>query len=119
MRTLTLVLPLPPNVANARGSWVTKRRAVNDWKGRAIVMERGLRGRHRPMQRATLSAVMYVGGGRMDDDNCVSRLKPAIDLLRERGLIVDDRRPYLTLVGIPEQRTTTPRRVELTLVEVA
>lgn len=82
-------------------------------------MERGLRGRHRPMQRATLSAVMYVGGNRRDDDNAVASLKPLLDLLIERGLIVDDKRPYLTLEGIPEQRTSTPRRVELTLTEVA
>lgn len=120
MSTVRLTLPLPPNVANGRfmGHWSARCRQLGQWKERAVVLGTGIRGRHRPMQRATLSVVMYVGGGRMDDDNAVARLKPAIDLLKERGLIVDDRRPYLTLLGIPEQRTSSPRRVELTLTEV-
>lgn len=119
MRTVTLTLPLPLNLANSRMHWAAKRRAHHAWKARAIVMERGLRGRHRPMQRAAASVVLYVGGHRLDDDNATACTKWVWDLLIERGLIVDDRRPHLTLLGIPEQRTSAPRRVELTLTEVA
>lgn len=119
MRTVTLVLPLPPNVANARGHWAARRKVAGDWELLALATERKIRGRHEPMQRATCSAVFYVGRWVMDDDNCTARLKVALDLIRRRGLIVDDKRPHLTLEGIPEQRTTTPRRIELTLREVA
>jgi hypothetical protein len=118
-RTLTLTFPMPVNLANARMHWAVKHRRHQEWKTRAIVMERGLRGRHRPMDRVRVSALMYVGGGPMDDDNATARLKWCLDLLKERGLIVDDKRPHLTLTGIPEQRQGTPKRVVLTLEEVA
>lgn len=114
--TLTVVLPLPPNLANWRAHWAKKVRVHNEWKERAIAESRELRGRRprRPFERVTVSAVLYVGC-RMDDDNAVSRLKWCLDLLKERGLIVDDKRPHLELEGIPEQRTGSKRRVELTL----
>lgn len=118
-RALTLTFPMPVNLANARMHWAAKLRKHNEWKTRAIVGERGLRGRHRVMQRVHVSAVMYVGGDRMDDDNATARLKWCLDLLKERGLIVDDKRPFLTLTGIPEQRQGKPKRVVLTLEEVA
>jgi len=55
----------------------------------------------------------------MDDDNAVARLKWCLDLLVERGIIVNDKRPHLTLTGIPDQRLgSKPTRIELTL-EVA
>jgi len=117
-RTVLLTVPMPLNLANSRLHWEKKRRLRNAWEVRAIAQERGLRGRHRTMGRATLAAVMYVSM-RMDDDNAVARLKWVCDLLKKRGLIVDDRRPYLTLTGIPEQRTgSRPPRIELTLTEV-
>jgi hypothetical protein len=118
VRTVTLTLPLPLNLANSRMHWAAKDRARKQWQERAVVMERGLRGRHRVMQRAAVAAVLFVGGNRMDDDNAVARLKWPLDLLKIRGLIVDDKRPHLTLLGIPEQRQGTPRRIELTLTEV-
>lgn len=121
MRTVVLTLPMPLNLANARLHWLRKNRKRDEWMTRAIVAEKQLRGRHRPMQRARVSVVMYIGkhgGGMMDDDNCTARLKWPFDLLKARGLIVDDKRPYLTLEGIPEQRHGTPRRMVLTLTEV-
>lgn len=100
--------------------WAQKNRRHQEWKTRAIVGERGLRGRHRPMQRARVSGcVIYIGSVLMDDDNAVARLKWCFDLLVERGLLVDDKRPHLTLAVIPEQRQGSPRRVVLTLEEVA
>jgi hypothetical protein len=111
---------MPVNLANARMHWAVKLRKHNEWKQRAIVSERGLRGRHRPMAKVKVSAVFYVGGGAYcDPDNITARLKWPLDLLKERGLIVDDNPRCLTLAGIPEQRQGTPRRVVLTLEEVA
>lgn len=69
------------------------------------------------MQRARVSAVLYLRQ-RMDDDNSVARLKWPLDLLKARGLIVDDKRPHLELVGIPEQRQGSPQRIVLTLEEL-
>jgi hypothetical protein len=118
-RTVSLTLPLPLNLANSRMHWAAKLKAMHAWKTKAIISEPKLRGRHTPMQRATLEAVFYVGRWVMDDDNVTARMKWIGDILKERGLIVDDKRPHLTLTGIPAQRTETPRRVELTLTEVA
>lgn len=118
MRTVTLTLPMPPNVANARMHWAAKMRARRQWEQRAIVMERGLRGRHRPMQRCRVTAILYLRQ-RMDDDNSVARLKFPLDLLKARGLIVDDKRPHLELAGIPEQRQGTPQRIVLTVEELS
>lgn len=118
MRTVTLTLPMPPNIANARMHWAAKLRHKRAWEQRAIVGERGLRGRHRPMQRCRCTAVLVLRQ-RMDDDNSVARLKWVLDLLKIRGLVVDDKRPHLELTGIPEQRQGHPQRVILTLEEVA
>lgn len=120
LRTVTLTFPLPVNLANARLHWAAKLRRMHEWQNRAIVHERGLRGRHRRMERVRATAVYYIGRAeRMDDDNAVARLKWPLDLLKARGLIVDDKRPHLQLAGIPEQRQGTPRRLELTLEELA
>jgi hypothetical protein len=117
MRRLELTFPMPVNLANARLHWREKARRHQAWKMLAVVRERGLRGRHRPMQRLRVTAVLYHGGAVMDHDNAVARLKWCLDLLRERGLIVDDSPRHLTLTGIPEQRAGRPRRVVLTLEE--
>lgn len=120
MRTITVTMPLPLNLANSRMHWGAKLRKHNEWKLRAIVGERGLRGRHRPMQKVRVSAVFYMGRGPLcDPDNITARLKWPLDLLKERGLIVDDNPRVLTLTGIPEQRQGNPKRVELTLEECA
>lgn len=118
MRLLELTFPMPVNIANARLHWAVKSRKHNEWKLRAIVGERGLRGRHRPIQKCQVTAVLYARQ-RMDDDNAVARLKWPLDLLKERGLIVDDKRPHLMLTGIPEQRQSSPQRIVLTVQEVA
>lgn len=117
MRTLTITMPLPTNLANARLHWAAKLSAHNAWKLRAIADEPHLRGKRprRPLERVEVAAVFYVGSVLMDDDNATARLKWPLDLLKERGVIVDDKRPHLRLAGIPEQRQGTPRRVVLTI----
>lgn len=119
MRIVTLTFPLPVNLANSRLHWGAKLRKHQEWKTRAIVGERGLRGRHRPMQQVRVSAVFYLGRGPLSDaDNITARLKWPLDFLKERGLIVDDGPKHLTLAGIPEQRQGNPKRLVLTLEEV-
>lgn len=114
---------MPLNLANSRLHGVVRWKKQQAWAMEAVAREPGLRGRIVPMGRARVSAVFYLGSGRTaranDDDNAVARLKWIFDLLKNRGLIVDDRRPLLELVGPPEQRLGTPRRVEVTLEEVA
>lgn len=56
----------------------------------------------RPIARATLRSVMYLGGA-MDEENAAARHKIAIDWLRERGYIADDRRKNLRWESFPEQ----------------
>lgn len=120
-RVLTLNFPLPLNLANTNVHWAEKKRRHDAWKLRALAMDRGLMGRHEPMQYAKATAVYYLGSGvgrPMDDDNATARLKWIGDFLVERGLIVDDRPPHLVLTGIPERRKGLPKRVELTLEEL-
>lgn len=117
MRVVTLTLPMPPNLANARLHWRRKLEKQHAWQLRALVQERGLRGRHRPMQQVRVRAMIY-SRQRMDDDNAVARLKWPLDLLKQRGLIVDDARPHLQLAGIPEWRQAHPERIVLVLEEL-
>jgi len=118
-RRVELTLPMPLNLANARGHWRVRERQRNDWIARALVMEKGLRGRHKPMRKVRVTAVFYIGGGPFTDpDNITARLKWPLDLLKARGLIEDDNARVLTLAGIPEQRQGKPRRLVLTLEEL-
>lgn len=121
MRTVTITFPMPPNLANARLHWRAKHSKHVAWKQLAIVQERGLRGRPDRFERVKVTVVFYVGNHPrwiMDWDNCTARLKWCLDLLKECGLIVDDSPKHLTLEN-PEQRQEAPRRVVLTLEEVA
>lgn len=124
MKFLALTLPMPPNLANARMHWRTKHKLLDQWRNRAIVLEKKLRGRGqypKAMQRVRVSATFYVGSSRylMDDDNATARLKWCLDLLKQCGVIVDDKRPHLTLTGIPDQQPAGPRRVELVVEDVS
>lgn len=123
MREVTFVLPLPPNVANMlKGRhWSTRRRWFDAWEVHAIATEKQLHGYREPMKKAEATAIFYVGNHpkhRRDDDNAIASLKPVIDLLKKKMWIVDDDTDRLTLVGKPEQRLGTPRRLELTLKEI-
>jgi hypothetical protein len=55
-----------------------------------------------PIATATIRSVMYLGGA-MDDDNAIARHKSAIDWLRKRRYIADDRRKNLRWESLPEQ----------------
>lgn len=118
MRRLELTFPMPVNLANARLHWHAKSKAHQEWIMRAVVSERGLRGRHTPMARCRVTALLYVKRA-MDADNAVARLKWPLDLLKLRGIIADDSPAHLLLAGIPEQRAGHPQRIVLVVEEVA
>lgn len=121
---MKLVLPLPPNRANAREHWrVThNKRAAYYAAAQARVWQQTnavSRGQFQPDAMVRVTATLYVWG-RMDDDNAVARLKWALDLLRLMHIIRDDKRPWCRLSGIPEQRIDrTNQRLELVLEKVA
>lgn len=124
--SLTLTLPMPPNIANNRGH--------SRWEGSA--KKRWLWGTPNalgvvnlmrmspplakllpatPFERVTISATLYVWA-RMDDDNAVARLKWPLDALKHAGFIVDDKRPWCRLLGIPVQKIDRKhQRIELVL----
>jgi hypothetical protein len=81
-----------------------------DYKERVMAKLRG--------DRYRVTATLYVHN-RMDDDNAVARLKWPLDALVAAGLLVDDKRPYCELTGIPKQTIARREpRVELLLEAV-
>ena len=120
--TLTLTVPMPPNIANARWPhWGTKQSAWRSWRNRALVLEPWLVGRRPqlPLERARLEATLILSQ-QMDEDNAVARLKWALDLLVERGWLVDDAPTHLDLAPVRQlvDRHQVPR-VLLTLTDLA
>ncbi|MDB4893127.1 MAG: hypothetical protein JWL61_4982 [Gemmatimonadetes bacterium] len=126
---LTLVLPMPDNIANgAHGHWRTKHAAkVTYWKALDAIQIHGTIGPwivpsppRTPFAKATLSSVMHLGGA-MDDSNAMRRHKWVEDWLKTRGYIVDDRKKCLTWTGFPEQivKRDGNHRLVLTLTPIA
>lgn len=106
---MKLILPLPPNRANARGHWSKRYKGQKAYRTRALIAIRHQCGPLPPGGGAGISqnarrvtATLYVYN-RMDDDNAVARLKWPLDALVAAGLLVDDKRPWCELTGIPEQ----------------
>ena len=102
--TLTLTLPLPPNMANGRMHWRTKHRARTDYMRDCDTFQ--MLGHappppFAPLSGVELSATLYVWATH-DDDNALARTKWAADWLKTRGYIVDDKRPHCRFT-IPEQ----------------
>lgn len=103
--TLTFVLPMPPNLANARMHWRRKHREKLDYW---MILDAKLAWKdlpnppRRPWPHATIRSTMYLGAS-MDDDNAMARHKWALDWLVSRGYLVDDRKRCLTWDGFPAQ----------------
>jgi hypothetical protein len=101
---LTLTLPLPPNLANARMHWRVKERERKSYRqlcdfrlfAKQVPVPNVF-----PWPRVTVSATLYLWA-QMDDDNALARIKWAADWLKTRGYIVDDKRPHCRFT-IPEQ----------------
>jgi hypothetical protein len=114
-RSLTLVVPMPPNIGNgSHGHWSSRYREKNAyWRVLDLLTgKRGLIGRERffsiprppqqPFAKASIRSTMYLGGA-MDDSNAMRRHKWVEDWLVTRGYLVDDRKKCLTWEGFPEQ----------------
>ena len=117
---LVLELPMPPSLTNSR-----KGRSRS---GFAVAREKreyweALDERQRcrlvpappaaPWPRASLSSVMYLG-------NAMARHKWALDWLRTRGYVAEDRRDVLVWTDFPEQRVKRGQvyRLVLTLTPI-
>jgi hypothetical protein len=104
---LRFTFPAAINLANKMHGrhHMHRYKMLKAWKQRAVVTEPRLRGSSRPptpWTRAVGSVHLYVHNI-MDDDNAIAALKPAWDLLKAQGFIIDDRRPHFQMAGIPEQ----------------
>ena len=114
---LTFVLPLPPNLANARLHWRKKHRERKAYMAQldALWLARQLPAVPLPTpQSVTLESHLYVWSF-LDDDNALARIKYAADWLVRAGYLVDDKRPHCRFT-IPEQTVDRKaQRLEITL----
>lgn len=101
---LTLTLPLPPNMANARMHWAVKDRkrtayfkACDNLQLVNLVPPPPARA----LAGVELGSTLYAWSVN-DEDNALARIKWAADWAKTRGYIVDDR-PPLCRFTIPEQ----------------
>lgn len=139
--TLTFVVPLPPNRANARGHWRTihaQKKAY--WHQldllagmifgtalRVVSLARDgappyvMPNRPPTPWPAAVIAVTFYVVREMDDDNAPNRAKWLLDWLVTRGYVVDDNRHALQWAGFPKQVKCKRAevRVELTLTKRA
>lgn len=119
--TLRFSLPLPPNLANARMHWAAKHHKRQSYFEACDNLQ--LAGQvppppATPLAKAVIYETLYVGS-EMDDDNAAHRVKWAIDWLKTRGYIADDKRGNLLRKGYPDQRVRLkPYRLEITLTEI-
>lgn len=94
--TLTVTIPLPPNVLkpNARVHWAAKARAVKryridcGWAADDAINRSGWQ----TVERATVTPIFYHRINRhRDGDNALASIKAGLDGLADAGVIVDDR----------------------------
>lgn len=103
---MTITLPLPPRdlKPNRRGSLWAYRRAAKAYRRDAFFAAKAaLHGAEPPrLQKATVRALYYHRRmtDKMDPDNAIACLKPAIDGIVDAGILVDDREIML----LPVQR---------------
>ena len=118
---LTLELPLPQNLANARMHWRKKNRERSAYMDRCstrLFLRMLPVPPSAPLSPVTISATLYLWA-LMDDDNALARIKWAADWCRSRGYIVDDKRPHARFT-IPEQVIDRAnQRLVLTLTPAA
>lgn len=117
-RSLVVVVPMPPNLANARMHWRTRQQAKKDYF-RALDTIAAVHHRLGPwpdnlsaivippvptpkLGRVTCDVHMHLGAA-MDDDNASARLKFPLDWLVRRGYLTDDSRKWLRMNGYPTQ----------------
>lgn len=120
---IELILPLPPNRANAREHWrVTHRKRLEYYEKAklALLAQRAFTPLDRvPLARLTLTATLYVWA-KSDPDNAASRMKWAIDSLVRCGVLMDDNEKWLDFTEIPKQVVDRKnQRVVIRLEETA
>lgn len=117
-REVTLVLPLPPNLANSRMHWRVKEKHRKEYDF-ACTIASARRSfpdlPATPWPSATVRAVLTMYAA-MDDDNAMARCKWALDWCVRRGYLLDDKRKVLRWEGLPEQVITRKGPHSLTLV---
>lgn len=115
--TLTLVFPMPPNLANGRMHWRVKWKAKVAYWAQLDLLQRAKRlppPPKVPHARARVSSVMVLGNP-MDEGNAMNRHKWIEDWLVTRGYLEDDRRTCLTWDGFPAQIVTRKEPASITL----
>lgn len=106
---LVLELPMPELQTNSRRGRSRHWRMIHkeklaywDLLDMYVVLNRIPDAPDSPIASATIRSTMHLGGA-MDDDNAIARHKQAIDWLRKRRYIADDRRKNLRWESLPEQ----------------
>ena len=107
---MRFVLPLPPNIANARWHWAQRNRHRTSYLTLCTVADH--RRPPEPIAPAVVTATLYVHN-MMDDDNAVARLKWAIDWLKVREIIEDDHPACMTLAEVRQVVDRKRPRVEI------
>lgn len=116
-----MVLPLPPNRANARGRWET--RYFGQLRYHTMLDDRQRVGLVPPpptqaYAKVAVTVAMYVWG-RMDQGNAVNRMKWIEDWLVSRGYVIDDTEECFRYTGFPTQKVDRKnQRVEIELEEI-
>lgn len=118
--TRTFVLPLPPNMANARRHWTATLRQKNDYYARCDAMALALpKPPTKPHDCVRMSVTLYVWS-MMDPDGAVSRCKWPIDWLVKAGYVVDDKGRNIEWAGMPTQVIDRKaQRLEITIEPIA
>jgi hypothetical protein len=123
MSTLSITVPMPPNIANgSHGHWAVRDKqrkaylkALDMWQ----LVKRIPPPPKQPLQRVSVDSVMHLSRA-MDQDNAMRRHKWVMDWLTTRGYIADDGPKHLTWVSFPEQRVKMRDEyvIELQLTEL-
>lgn len=124
MTSLTVVLPLPPNIANGRMHWRAKYVARGKYMDACDASQaaEGFRHRWNPghttpnHEHATLKFGLYVGA-QMDHDNALSRVKWPVDWLVAAGYLVDDSPKHCTM-SIPHQVITRKKPEQKVIIVI-
>lgn len=119
LRTFTLTLPLPPNLANQRVHWrrrISQKDAYRQKVRNTVLMIpwQVRRPKGAPWRRVHIEAKVYVWN-LMDMDNLWARLKWPVDALVQEGYIVDDSPKFVRWGPVEQEVDRGYQRVQFTL----
>jgi Holliday junction resolvase RusA-like endonuclease len=113
---LTLVLPLPLNIANSRLHWAAKLKKKKEYWARLETRRDARLIPWPPLaspSKASVQIVMHVGA-RMDRDNLYARCKWPLDWLKGWGYIAGDREDQVELV-VTQKVDRKNQRMQVTI----